>query len=285
MIRTYKYLIVCVVIIFLFFLYETLKAFDDGIVGLTKRSGNTEGCTCHSLTPFSEVSVIILAPSVVHPNDTVDCVLKISGGPLVAGGCDIAAGTGNVITSPADTSLQRLLASISNYELTHRYPKFPSADTVYFLFKYIAPNTPGITDTIFANGNSVNFNGMPTGDEWDYAANKLITISNPLRVTGNSSVVRNFRLNQNYPNPFNPNTNIKYQILRNGNVVLKVYDVTGKVVSTLVNSFQSAGIYEINFASEKYNLSSGAYIYKISFSDPSSPGNNFSDSKRMILIK
>jgi len=285
MMRIYKYLIVCVVIIFLFFLYETLKAFDDGIVGLTKRGGNTEGCTCHNLTPFPEVSVIISAPSVVHPNDTVDCVLKISGGPLVAGGCDISAGTGNVITSLADTSLQSLLAAVNDYELTHKYPKFPSGDTVFFLFKYIAPNTPGITDTIFANGNSVNYNGLPTGDEWNYAGNKLIYIAYPLQITGNSQVVKNFQLNQNYPNPFNPNTNIKYQISRNGFVTLKIYDLTGKEVTTLVNSYQNAGIYEVNFASEKFGLSSGAYVYQINFTDPLRRENSFNDAKRMILIK
>ena len=285
MIRIYKYIIVFVILIFSFFLYETLKAFEDGIVGLTKRGGNTEGCTCHNLTPFPEVSVIISAPSVVHPNDTVDCQLRISGGPLIAGGCDISAGTGNVITSPADTSLQRLLAAINDYELTHKYPKFPSGDTVFFSFKYIAPNTPGIIDTIFANGNSVNYNGLPTGDEWNYAGNKLIYIAYPLKVTGNNTVAGNFQLNQNYPNPFNPNTNIKYQISRNGYVILKVYDITGKELTTLINSFQSAGIYEINFASGKYNISSGAYIYKINFSDPLNHENSFNDAKRMILIK
>ena len=90
-----------------------------------------------------------------------------------------------------------------------------------------------------------------------------------------------FILYQNYPNPFNPSTNIKYQIPNSKFVTLKVYDVLGKEVETLVNEMQSAGTYEIswnarNGVSAAY--SSGIYYYKL-------VAGNYTDTKKMILIK
>lgn len=87
----------------------------------------------------------------------------------------------------------------------------------------------------------------------------------------------NFSLSQNYPNPFNPVTSIKYQVARRGMVVLKVFDVLGKEVCTLVNEQKAPGIYEVNF--DASNLSSGIYFYKISI------GNEFISTKKMLVLK
>lgn len=81
---------------------------------------------------------------------------------------------------------------------------------------------------------------------------------------------------QNYPNPFNPGTNIKYQITKNGDVKLIVYNVLEKEITTLVDQYQQAGTYKVDFDASNY--SSGTYFYKISTKD-------FSETKRMILIK
>lgn len=283
--RIYKYITFVIIVLFLFLLYDTIKAFDDGIVGLTRRGGNTEGCVCHGLTPYQNVSVSIIAPSAVRPNDTVDCRLRITGGPLIAGGCDIAAGVGNVITSSSDTSLQRLLSSFNDYELTHRYPKFPFGDTVYFLFKYIAPSTDGIVDTIFANGNSVNHDTTPDGDNWNYANNKLITVSSSISINNISGILKDYHLYQNYPNPFNPSTKIQYQIPRNAFVNLKVYDITGREVVTLVNSVQTAGVHSYNFSPGKTALSSSVYFYRLIVYENKSSTEIFSNVKKMILLK
>ncbi len=106
-----------------------------------------------------------------------------------------------------------------------------------------------------------------------------------VRDTGATSVdnevfLNKYILHQNYPNPFNPSTIIKYQLSNSGIVTLKVYDILGRKVTTLINEFKSAGSYEINFSSE--GLSSGVYIYRIT-------ANNgrilFSDSKKMILLR
>ena len=85
-----------------------------------------------------------------------------------------------------------------------------------------------------------------------------------------------FSLSQNYPNPFNPNTIINYQLSMFNYVSLKVYDVLGKEVATLVNEKQSAGKYEVEF--DGSNLTSGVYFYKLT-------AGEFTDTKRMILIK
>lgn len=87
-----------------------------------------------------------------------------------------------------------------------------------------------------------------------------------------------FAMYQNYPNPFNPTTTIKYQLAEAGNVLLKVYDILGNEVAVLVNEEKEAGYYNIEFSSDKYNISSGVYIYSIKAGD-------FSSIKKMMLLK
>lgn len=87
-----------------------------------------------------------------------------------------------------------------------------------------------------------------------------------------------YELTQNYPNPFNPSTIITYQIPENSNVTLKVYDVLGKEVTTLVNEFQSAGRYSVRMNGVIQNLTSGVYFYTIR-------ANNFIQTKKMMLVK
>lgn len=86
----------------------------------------------------------------------------------------------------------------------------------------------------------------------------------------------NYSLAQNYPNPFNPSTFISYSLPENAMVTLKVYDLLGREVATLVNGQQKAGIYRVNMNAG--NLTSGVYIYKIS-------AGRYSESKKMMLVK
>jgi len=87
---------------------------------------------------------------------------------------------------------------------------------------------------------------------------------------------KDFLLQQNYPNPFNPNTIISYQLPVTGNVTLKVYDLLGKEVATLVNEEKPSGHYEINF--DASNLASGIYYYQLR-------AGEFVETKKMTLIK
>ncbi|MCX6163670.1 MAG: T9SS type A sorting domain-containing protein [Ignavibacteriae bacterium] len=85
-----------------------------------------------------------------------------------------------------------------------------------------------------------------------------------------------YYLYQNYPNPFNPVTNIKYQITNNKLVILKIYNILGKEITTLVNEKQSPGVYEVAFDGSQ--IPSGVYFYKLETGD-------FSEVKKMVLIK
>lgn len=91
--------------------------------------------------------------------------------------------------------------------------------------------------------------------------------------------VPEFKLQQNSPNPFNPSTVISYTILVPTDVKLRVYSLTGQFVDILVDGFQSAGTYSINFNTSKYSeMSSGIYFYKLETA-------GFKVTNRMILIK
>jgi hypothetical protein len=92
----------------------------------------------------------------------------------------------------------------------------------------------------------------------------------------NSQSPIEYSLVGNYPNPFNPTTNIKYQLSKNGFVTLKVYDILGREVASLVNENQQVGNYSVSFDASK--LSSGIYIYTIR-------ANDFVQSKKMNLVK
>jgi L-ascorbate metabolism protein UlaG (beta-lactamase superfamily) len=94
------------------------------------------------------------------------------------------------------------------------------------------------------------------------------------------SLPKEFKLNQNYPNPFNPETTINYNIPAPAHVQLKVYDMIGREITTLVDKTQNAGNYAAKFNAEK--LSSGMYLYKLSVA-----GNSeyYYDVKKMILMK
>ena len=90
------------------------------------------------------------------------------------------------------------------------------------------------------------------------------------------AVPSEYSLSQNYPNPFNPTTKISFSIPVSEQVTIKVYDVLGKEVATLLNEVKSAGTYEVDFNAS--NLSSGLYVYTIS-------SGKFMQSRKMMLLK
>jgi len=102
---------------------------------------------------------------------------------------------------------------------------------------------------------------------------------------GQEKLPTSFELSQNYPNPFNPSTRIKFtvpagRIINSVHVRLKVYDILGNEVATLVDEEKSPGIYEVEFSSfnRSSTIASGIYIYSIQ-------SGNFVDTKKMVLLK
>ncbi|MFA7362060.1 MAG: choice-of-anchor V domain-containing protein [Candidatus Kapaibacterium sp.] len=270
-----KILISSVVIILGVALYTNIKAFSTGIIGHTKRAGNTEGCTCHGPSPTLSVNVSIQGPDSVSYGDTVTFTVSLTGGPLVRGGTNIAAGNGKVILSQSDNSLQSLEGSPGVFELTHVIPKVPVSGSVTFTFRYVAP-AAGTKDTLFATGNSVDFTGGNNNDSWNFGENKVIVLKTPTGIAGTNEIIDNFRLKQNYPNPFNPVTKINYSIAKSGNVNLSVFDSKGNMVKNLVNERMNAGEYSVDFNGN--GLSSGVYYYKIDV-------NGLSETRKMMLVK
>jgi hypothetical protein len=90
------------------------------------------------------------------------------------------------------------------------------------------------------------------------------------------SVITEYNLFQNYPNPFNPSTQIKYSILAEGLVTLKIYDVLGKEIAVLVNEYKNAGNYSTTF--DASDLASGVYVYQLHV-------NDFVATKKLVLLK
>ncbi len=94
--------------------------------------------------------------------------------------------------------------------------------------------------------------------------------------TGDNPMSLPFALNQNYPNPFNPSTTISFNLDRDGYVSLNVYDVTGRVVATILNKTMTAGNYDVGFNAS--GLSSGVYFYKLKTADQEM-------TRKMILLR
>ena len=87
---------------------------------------------------------------------------------------------------------------------------------------------------------------------------------------------KEFKLEQNYPNPFNPTTTIQYQLPTDARVTLKVYDILGSEVTTLVNEEQEAGYKEVQFTGS--NIASGMYVYRIQVGE-------YVSTRKMMLLK
>jgi hypothetical protein len=87
-----------------------------------------------------------------------------------------------------------------------------------------------------------------------------------------------FMLYQNYPNPFNAGTIINYYLPRSTQVTIKLYDILGRKVATLIDEFQQAGIHNARFLSQNFPVGSGVYFYRIQAGD-------FSAVKKMIFMK
>lgn len=104
----------------------------------------------------------------------------------------------------------------------------------------------------------------------------ILTHSGATAVKLQNQVPLQYELSQNYPNPFNPTTAISYQLSAFSHVTLKVYDVLGNEIKTLVNEYKPAGKYTVNF--DGSGLASGIYFYRIK-------AGSFSDVKKLVLLK
>jgi hypothetical protein len=118
------------------------------------------------------------------------------------------------------------------------------------------------------------------GGNYDVYASRVLQSGSITSVENVGTVPTGFALSQNYPNPFNPSTRIQYTIESAGLVSLKVYDMLGREVATLVNGRQEAGTYTVQFGinSGASGLSSGIYFYRLKV-------GSFISTKKLVLMK
>ncbi len=142
-----------------------------------------------------------------------------------------------------------------------------SGNPIYYYYSFdIAVDNSG---NVFVTGEA----GF-AGSSYDFTTIKIDQTTGIIQNL--SEIPKSYSLSQNYPNPFNPTTNINYEIPNSNFVTLKVYDINGKEIETLVNQKQNAGGYSVTFNAGNYP--SGVYFYKLET-------NNFSETKKMILLK
>jgi hypothetical protein len=141
------------------------------------------------------------------------------------------------------------------------------------------PNTETYSWTVTAQDSSneclIKISNVANGDVFDMSDN-VFTIDIVSDVEENNQNPVEFNLAQNYPNPFNPTTTIKYAVPKTSLVSIKVYDLIGQEVASLVNEIKDAGTYEVKF--DGRNLASGVYIYRMT-------AENFSSVKKLNILK
>ena len=183
--------------------------------------------------------------------------------------------------------------SANNFEVTLNISQSTNTNPVYFTMPIQIKINTASGDTLLTVMNNqqqqqfkIILTAQPTNLSFD--PNNWILKKDSLMVTSANENfnIKTFKLEQNYPNPFNPSTKIKYAIpiannplqggVRGGLVQLKVYDVLGNEVATLVNKNQQPGNYEVEFNAA--NLSSGVYFYQLK-------SGEFIQTKKMILMK
>lgn len=116
------------------------------------------------------------------------------------------------------------------------------------------------------------FNGL----KFNVYVSNSMGIPTSVEEENNPTAVNNFELQQNYPNPFNPTTQIRFSLAEQSQVTLKVYNILGKEIATLVNDVQSSGVHEVSFNGS--GLASGVYFYTLQ-------AGKFTETRKMILVK
>ncbi len=251
---------------------------QTGIVHATRKNGY--GCLCHGFEPSDSVRVWIVGPDSLRPGEQATYFINIARRPNIAAGFNVAAYRGSLgIVDSVWTQLLTESPGIDSLELTHTWPRPGNGrDTISWVFSYKAPLTVGFIDTLYAAGNSVNLDTLPDppGDAWNYSPNFTVRVVPPTSVEEANAPLA-FRLFQNYPNPFsaaggNSTTRIAYSIQGAGFVSLKVFDMLGREVATLVDGFlreesfgQGSGFKVVEF--DGTGLPSGIYIYRLKFGD------------------
>jgi hypothetical protein len=253
------------IILFVLFVSEILYTYPAGISGRTRKT-TTTGCgSCHGSGATTGLSVVITGPDSLAKGMSSSYTLTVSSSNGDKGGLDVAVRSGTLATNQSGTKLL-------NGEIVQTTGKNFSGGSVSFTFNYIAPNLNTV-DTIFSTGLS-STGGTSGSWNWFEKRVKIYTVTGIIQ--NNTVQPDSYELKQNFPNPFNPVTSIIYSLKEAGIVELSVYDISGKVIYTIVNSVQQRGEYKVDFDAGKF--ASGVYYYTLKTKD-------FLETKSMVLLK
>jgi hypothetical protein len=160
--------------------------------------------------------------------------------------------------------------------------------------KYVYPDWPIPVDLSYSEAGlqTAGLGGLPLGDLNWFPTQKTAWLAQrtaeyaqiqtaldgavPAAAKNINALPAEYTLHQNYPNPFNPSTTIAFSLPRSASASLKVYDMLGREVGTLVNGYTTSGMHEIQFNAA--NLASGIYLYRLT-------SGNFTEVKKMMLVK
>lgn len=162
------------------------------------------------------------------------------------------------------------VAAIGNFDVTPQdyQAAFQSTGKWYEFFS---------GDSLTVTNVNMNINLQP-GEFRLYTTRRIIKTDIVSGIKTEDEIPNSFNLNQNYPNPFNPSTVINYQLPASGHVTLKVYDLLGREVVTLVNGYENAGTHNAQFSIVNSQLASGIYFYRLQ-------AGSYISTKKMVLIK
>jgi hypothetical protein len=249
---------------------------DAGFNGIIKRERNSG-----TLSVFTQLGEVV-STGLVYTG-TNFYLGSLTGFPFPLGGANIYEvdlnGNNNVFQSGLTMVIDLAIDPLDDKLLALQYGEFSggfqnnsgalfnvtdtSIDTLIYGLNFPAGmvfNSSGeLFITSFADDEVIKVTGIPVGVKYE-----------------NNSAPGNFVLRQNYPNPFNPSTKISWQSPVSSHQTLKVYDLLGREVATLVDEYKPAGKYEVDF--DTSNLSSGTYFYSLQ-------SGEFTSTKKLVLIK
>ena len=233
---------------------------SDGIFAGSSLSGNTVTITYNSMSGFSEFSIGS------DPNDNpLPVELASFRGTVTPRGVALSWVTASEKNN-AGFMLVRNGSVIASYQFS---PELRGKGTTTSVTNYAFLDANVETGQTYTYQlRSVDFDGSVH----DYAQRVTVEVREPIQPP-----VFTYNLEQNYPNPFNPTTNIRYSIRDAGLVTLKVYDLLGREVATLVNQAQPPGNYQVTFDASRLT-SSGMYIYRLQ-------SGSFTRTMKMLLVK
>ncbi len=196
---------------------------------------------------------------------SINGTVRVDGQGTVAGAFVYATAGGQV-------SGYAITDNSGNYSISGLAPGTYSVSVDKTGFDEVASQS--VTVSYFVSTTSAGgYSSTPVTNNADFSLSSTPTVTS---VTPSSNVVRQYTLGQNYPNPFNPATTITFDLPQTGMTTLKVFNILGQEVTTLVNKVMASGSHQVTFSA--LNLGSGVYFYQLK-------SGNFTQTRKMVLLK